>query len=504
MVDTKIQDFPPGDELRNRLAQLVFTQNNVTYNGSARPNPPQQVNILNQDQLESELNSNLEIPDNTAIDVIMDGAMTLDKQIKPGLSSTIHFKGSTSDNILNYTGPGNLIQNKNPVDTISEVLLENLHIIGDTTNSVFDIIGNAQSSVICRDVVFQDLNDIGVIDTGAFDFSSCSMRNINVGLIFKKQQMGRMNRFSFSQPNPTGITAFSFIAGVNPMDITIDTARVVATDINNSLFSIDPNLPDGSVISITDSDSGDGNFYQPGTEITAASAQDNGSGGTEFVTSGVHNLIVGQSVVLYDFTGIPAYNGTFIVTAMDSTISFEVTVPFDGADTGFVNATSLTSTDIRVLSEKNKGSPDSMFIAETGLDIFGSEITIASVAQDGFSIITDVNWVSLNLERFIEGVINTGQLVCIDPGIKKYNISYSATIEKSGGGGTDIGIIILKNGLNVAFNPPHTSNTGKIQISGTDIIELTDTDTLDIAVINYDATSADIIISQASLVVSRA
>jgi len=506
MVNLTIDQLLDGENIRTRLSKGIFQEINVTYKGSMRSNPPQQITMLKQEQLEKELNVNLEILDGDTPNISLDDSLTLTKTIKIGLSSVLHILASTSANVLTHEATGALFQNTNLANLIAELEINNLHIIGDTANSIFNIIGNAMSSVTCNGAIFQDVDFIGVIDTGAFDFASCSMRNIDKGLIFKNQGMGRIDRFSLSQPSNVGLTAVSFIAGVNPINVTIDILRAVSLGIDNSLLFLDPNSPVGSKYTITNSDSDLGDFYQQGVDVIVDSVADNGNGKARFTTNTSHNLIIGRPTVLRGFAE-GTYNRTVIVTAVDvdlTGVTFDVEdITFIATDNGIVNNASLDQTDIRVLSTGNKGSPDSMFTGESGLEIFGSEFTSSELVQNEFEIITSAAFVFNNLERFEEGVVNTGQLICKDPDIKKYNISYSGTIEKSGPAG-DLGVIILKNGVNVAFNAPHTVNTGKIQITGTDIIELTDTDTLDIAVINYNSTATEIITSQLSLVVSRA
>ena len=110
---------------------------------------------------------------------------------------------------------------------------------------------------------------------------------------------------------------------------------------------------------------------------------------------------------------------------------------------------SLYSTDPRVIAEDNPEQRDSMFIAEAGLELFGSEISSASLAQNAFEVITSASWMYAKLERYSIGVNNEGQLVNNDFSKREYDIEYSATIEKQGGGSLNIGIIILRNGIEV-------------------------------------------------------
>lgn len=234
--------------------------------------------------------------------------------------------------------------------------------------------------------------------------------------------------------------------------------------------------------------------------VTVDSVADNGSGKTRFTTESAHNLKVGQVVRLGDFA---TYDQTTIVTAIAG-LTFDADITFVATETGFVDAASADSLDIRIDAQDNLGQRDSMTIAEASLEIFGSEVSSVSLAQDEMDVISNALWRFKNLERFDAGTAFFGQVINKSKGIKVYRIDYSGTIEKSGGGSTNIGIILIKNSTDeIAFNPPHTVNAGKIQVSGSELIELDENDTLEVGVKNYDSSNAVILTSQVNLVVSK-
>ena len=510
--DIPISGLLSGEYLRTRLAESVFEQGGIMYKGFTRPNPPRQINVLNQAQLEAELGTDLEIPDNTALTIFIDESFTLTKPFKIGLGSTLDVITSTVRTTLTYTGPGALFQNTNPTNKILSVRIEKINLRGagdgspgGGTNTIFDLKGT--SFLICTDVQMSDFGSIGVIEVPISRFIGFSPTNVNQGLVVKNPILFLAEGNIIIQFTDTIFTFFSFIMDTFPAEISIDKIIPLNLLVDSALFYVPPTVPTGTQVTINRTVESNGSVFQKGTDIAVDSVADNGSGKARFTTASSHGVAKGKVITLSGFSE-STYNGTFIVTAVDvisSGVTFDIDeIAFVATDTGNMSAKSLDGTDIPVLAAANTGIPNSMFVGESGLAIFGSEVTSSSLAQNAFELITSVAWATNNLERFIDGVVNTGQLVCKDPNTKKYNISYSATLEKSSGGSVDIGIIILKNGVNVSFNPPHTVNTGKIQISGTDIIELTDADTLDIAVINYNVSAAVIEISQASLVVSRA
>lgn len=363
MTDIPISGLLDGESLRTRQAEAIFEQDGVTFKGPTRPNPPQQINVVNQNQLVDEIGVGLDfvIPDNTSLTIVIDDSIELIRPFKLGLNSVLHISASTAANVITWVNEDvSMFQNLDPLNAISELKLDNLHIIGTEENDIFDIIGNDQSSVVCSNVIFQDLDSVGSIDTGAFDFTACSMRNINIGLSFKNQRSGRIDRFSISQPNSVTLTAITLVAGVNPMNVTIDTLKAVALGVGNTLLFIEPNPPAGSTFNITNSDSDLGDFYALGNNITINSVSDGQFGHIRL--QGVHNVTVGDIVRLSGFLVHPTYNGVFTVTDVPTGSEFEVLENFLGTDTGILNAVSMDSTDVEVLARDNVNQQDSMFI----------------------------------------------------------------------------------------------------------------------------------------------
>ena len=490
-------------------AKVAIEQNAVTFKAPVRPNPPNQINVQSVDQLEAELGVNLEIADNENITIVLDADFTLTKPIKLGSESGLEIRSSRVGIALTYAGAGAMIQLVTPGVPAEFLFAENLAIAGDGTNSFVDVEISAFGFIQMIGVSLSNFGSIGTLDSPATSLSRFSGFGIKEGLVFINPTQLLVDTVSFGNFAADNTTWFSIISDVASFVVFNGIIASNSTGAGDSLVFFDPNAIAGTLFivvtsAITDN-VGPGIFYQQGTDIAINSVADNGSGDARFTSAAVHGLEVGTPVVLSAFAGQATYNGTFIVTAIPTTTTFDVEeITFVATDTGNMNKSSLDSTDTLVLARGNLDSPDSRFTGDTGLEIFGAEVTSSSLAQDAFEVVTSASWASDNLERFSEGVVNTGQLVCNDAKVRSYNVSYSGTLEKSGGGAVDIGIIILKNGTNVAFNAPHTVNTGKIQISGVDIVELTGTDTIDIAVINYDGTATAIDISQLSLVVSKA
>jgi len=495
---------------RNSSSKGIVQQDGGSFKGTNRPNPTRQINVTDQVQLEAPANlgPDLEIPDGEAITILIDDSFTLTKPFKIGLGSTIEVRPSTVRTTLTYTGPGALFQHLNPANDIRSILVRDIDLRGDGngdpgngTNSIVDLKG--ATFIVFTDVQMSHFGSIGASNFPASRFNGCSQTNINQGLAVTDPLLFGCEQNIITQFIETRFTLFSFIINASGPEISIDKITPFSLFPNSALLYVPPTSPVGTQLTINRSLKNNGEIFQQGTDIAINEVIDTGNGKATFGDLVPHDLVVGKVITLSGFAE-STYNGTFRVTVVINPTAFEVGIDFVTDESGTMNAKSLDETDIFVLTQANTGVPDSMFTGESGLEIFGSEVTSSSLIQNAFEVITSASWLSAGLERFEEGVVNTGQLICNDPDTKRYAVAYSATLEKDGGGSLNVGIVILKNGVNVAFNPPHTVNTGKVQITGTDIIELSETDTLDIAVINFDISATAIIISQASLVTSRA
>jgi len=282
----KIDDLIIGEEVRIRTAVLAFDQNGITFKGSMRPNPPRQLNILNQLQLEAELGSNIEIPDSIGITTVIDDAFTLSKSFNIGLNSILSLLASTPTNDLSFTGTTPLFKNTNPLNNISSLTLNNLLLSGSGTNPIFDIVGANFNLVRFNDVIFSNFGSIGTIDLGAVIMTSSQFANVMQGLVLKNTVDSIIDSVAILQFIPLGITAISFIAGVSPLNISINNLRGLNLPAGDSLLFLDPNSPAGTRYVIDNSSvAGGGDFFQQGVDITINSVADNGSGKARFTTA---------------------------------------------------------------------------------------------------------------------------------------------------------------------------------------------------------------------------
>lgn len=454
--------------------------------------------VKSQADLEAQFGSDIIIPDGEIWTLKILESFTLSKPIKIGAGSSLQIRDEVAGLSITYTGTGDMIQNENSANPIGSLAIFAIRFSTTGSAAAFDIVGNGLFRL--DGTVFVGFESLGTIESMFGTICFTGNFNITGGITFINPQTIQINNFNLTAPANPSLTFITIISTGNP-SIRIENCSINNT--NADVLFIDPSSGDGSRYSIQNIQGSFNNLFVPGTD-QAVSNVVNGTGGqARFQTSGAHGLVVGDRVVLSGFLVETSYNKTDVITSVPTASEFMLgaDTPFTATDTGNVTQASRDSTDVTVRAINNTGSPDSMFTGDSGLEIFGSPQTVTISATDTPEVIVNAGWAFNNLERFSEGISNQGQLIADDAETRRYRVNYSASIEKLTGGSVDVGIVLLKNGSIIGFNPPHTSNAGVVQIVGTDIIELTKDDTLDIAVINYGDTN-DIRVSQAGIVVS--
>lgn len=474
-------------------AQVGFEQGGSAFRASFLVNPENVLAVENQAQLESILGTDLEIPDDEARSIIYLKSFTQTKPFLLGVNSSLQLSQATTNIAITYTGAGAYIQMTTPGTSATRLFTRGLFtIVGDGTNSVID--AKFAGDVTMETTIAPNFQGFGTIDCPFINITSIILVGLTTGIIIKDCSVFEGRLINIIQTGSTGITGVTII-GTTPTVINLQ-------QLNGTLFAgdallfLDPNTTGRSTV--TNSNRNVGNFYQQGTDIAINSVADNGSGDTQFTAAAAHGLIVGRPVVLSGFATETTYNVTAIVTAI-SGLTFDCAITFTGDDTGNLNAASLDSTDTPVTSLSNIGADDSMASAQVGFTNVATPIVVPIVTQDVPVIIGGTQFISDNLERAT--ATTGGQITLLNPKTKKYQITFSGLIEKVGGGATEIGILIIKNGvldLDATFEIPHSVNAGIIQISATRTFELIENDTIELAVVNFDGT-ADISVSQANI-----
>jgi len=446
MVKKTIGEQTPGEAIRLSSAEVAFEQAGVTFKGSIRPNPPRQVNITSQAQLEAEFGENIELPDGIDQTISIDDSFTLTKPIKIG-NGSLKLIGSTTGNIINYTGPGAMIRLVNPANPCFLLLVETLSIFASPTNSLFDVKGSFIFAL-------QDVFPIGFGSIGTLDFPQMRIIGLNpvltrTGLIIKCLTIFTSTS-CFITPNAEHeMTFYSFIQG-NPITTSVTRMVFAGATSDDSLIFYDPNSPLTTSMIITECTRGGGNLFQLGTEIPATANAASGSGTQFNITA--HNLTVGKVVVLKDFTTFPLYNETFVVTAINDPNSVDIEVGFLGVDsTGAMDATSLDSEAVQIFADTNTNSPPSMSQTELRQGnpiVFTSIIGTFVPFQNAIPVVGD----------FIGDPATERYTINESTGVVTYNgiepitriFDFKFNIFKSGGGTVNMVTTLFQNTLQIA------------------------------------------------------
>jgi len=483
IIDSEV---PPGPD-QNKLTTLAgilssFTSSRILL-------------VKDQEDLEDEFGSDIIIPDGEAWTIIVLEAFTLSKPIKIGSNTFLELRAAASSTLVTYTGTGAMLQNENSANPISTLRVKEIALFSTGGEDIFDIIGFGLFRM--DEVNIVKFEGVGTVQSMFVFIPSTGVFDVNEGLLLNEPQGVEINNYSHAPPSNRPFTHITIVSTGNPT-VTVDRCSVFNSSADVVFF--DPSSGATSDYTIQNTKGFFNSLFVPGTDLAVTSVSD--FGGQARFGAASHGYVTGDRVVHSGFSEA-SYNGTFIVGTVPTGSEYMVGVAFVANDTGNTTQAGRDSTDVSVRSVNNLGNPDSMFTGDAGLEIFGSEQTVTINTISVPEVITNAGWAFSNLERFEIGVNNEGQVNTQDTALRRYSIGYSGTIEKVGGGSVNVGIVLLKNGSLISFNAPHTVNTGKIQITGSDIIELTKDDTLQVGAINYADTS-NIDVSQIGLVVNLA
>jgi len=440
MAKKTIPELDAGAATQTSAAEVAFSEGGSTFRGPVRPNPVNQINVRNQAQLEAELGTDLEIPDDTDVTILIDDIFTLTKPFKVGNNAGLEIRSSKVGTPISWTGTGAMIQNIVPATDESRfVFLTNVSITGDGTNSFIDIKIQASGFAVLTGVTLSTLDSIGTIDIPVITITNFSAFGVTKGIVLVNTGLITLGTLIFGNFGATNTTWISVISDV-PSFITINNVNASNFADGDSMLFLDPNANVDAAFVVTSSritDSTDeGEFYQLGTDIGISSVTD-GAPNAEFNTAAAHGLVVGKPVVLSGFV-TSAYNGTFIVTAVDTPLTgtqFETGVAFDIDEAvGMMNKSSLDQTDVRVTASDNAVAPNSQTIAESrtngGLEVDGSggvDVPIVDITPVAGDWIEDVTTESFSVDT------TTGLVTYIGKKSVTVMIKYSLGASQSSG-----------------------------------------------------------------------
>jgi len=504
MVKKTISQLTDGKDTETSAAEIPFSQGGATFRGPSRPNPVNQINVRNQAQLVDELGANLEIPNDTNVTIVVDASFTLTESIKVGNNSGLELVFSNVGPVISWTGTGAMIENIDPgVDDSAFLVLDDVNVSGDGTNSFVDITIASAGFTTMDGINLDTLASIGTLDSSVIALNSLSAFGVTQGLVLVNVSQITVRNIIVGNFSATNTTWLSILTNGPSLVTLSDLSASNSVADGDRLVFFDPNAAAGTSFSIRASgitDTADeGEFYQLGTDIAINSVADNGSGDARFTTAAPHGLEVGTPVVLSGFVTETTYNGTFIVTAIPTTTTFDVAVAFNATDTGNMNTSSLDSTDPIVFADANRGSPNSNTISESsingtlevdgsgGVDVPIVDITpvagdwIEDSATERFSVDTTTGLVTYN------GIISITAMI-------KYSLTADAAtgpaqtivfdLHINGGSQTKTSFTVITpvslvyNGGNFVINPgdtfqlfkDNTTNTNNTNVSVTTLL----------------------------------
>jgi len=245
--------------------------------------------------------------------------------------------------------------------------------------------------------------------------------------------------------------------------------------------------------------------------IDIDSVADNTSGDAQFTTASAHGLQVNDIVVLSEFTTETTYNGTFIVTAVDTPITgttFDVAETFVATDTGTLSTKSLDSTNPLVTAKDNPGFKDSMSQSESRSN---EALLVSIVTQDVFVNIEDGIPVSGD---FIEDPETERFSVDLATGITTYDgldpatfvVRYSLNIAKDGGGADDYQVALFIDGTQLDKSTTTllglTSTSQLVIFTG--LVDILPTNTIAIEVRETSGGVADVLVTNLNMLITSA
>ena len=343
--------------------------------------------VHNQAQLEAELGSNLTIPDNTRIGIIIGDTFSITKPFLIGENSSLEISGPVPATPLNYTGTGAMFQNLDPVKPIDVLILHDIVLNGDTTNNAFDLL--ITSALVMNGVRCDNFLDIGTISSpigidirDSFFFNDArGFKLINAGVISFKS----VGTAPLTANDLTFVTVLSDTPATT--NVTLDSVRLLSGFAGDAMLFADPNTPtSGNSYTLQNSIALNGVLYQQGTDIAINSIADNGSGKTRYTTASPHGLVLQQAVVKSGFATETVLNATSLTTAIPTPTTFDTDEDFNSTDTGSMTEQSLEQDDVIVDAFNNPGSPNSMTIVEertngTTLQVNGAVSTAVPIVD---------------------------------------------------------------------------------------------------------------------------
>ena len=310
--------------------------------------------------------------------------------------------------------------------------------------------GNPQGNLLVMSrLTFALFNGIGICDNigainGEVQYADCGTGwQIKSVPLFSVNNSPRQNTIDSESPGIAFAGTFETIQyNGNPLTIQAD----------ESTIQVAPNIVVTGQAIITNNqfnDSLGGEFLATAKSNTGVTFSDNGSGDLR-VTSVAHGLTI-EMVVTISNAGIGGHDGDHDVLAVIDVDTFDLDIPFLGADTG-----DWTTGDSNIFRYEEVWNVESNGNEADSSEEFSMEIVnpITVTIPATFTIVEvqglGSDWVSLQARRFGFELDGDGRIRVLHPKKRTYSVHGLFTAEPVSGGAQVIVCYIMINGLAIA------------------------------------------------------
>jgi len=368
----------------------------------------------------------------------------------------------------------------------------------------FGSAGNSQ--IILDDFLFQLDSDIALLDINPFLGDDLSMTLIDL-------RNGRDAKY-FSAGYFARAESVIVNDGFGFVQILIDdTSRYRDGDSILITESSSYNNVVGLITAIASTSiTLDTSFVTTLSTDTTGTVGDNLDGTINITVDDTTNFLAGDFITILGTD--PDYDGTFELLEVVAGDILRITgtslgtITTQGSVTGNsriltqdTTLASITQIDPRLTAINDDDLKNSMAVAQANL----STATVVTIGTINLYVpINGTDWLNPFLERFTGDSGNNGTITYSGLETADFIVSWTCTLEESGGGTGDLECTVFLNGVEdtVIFLPAVYDNAGIIQISGNAIVELSTGDTLQLFVRNTE-TIDNINVTQSTLTIIR-
>lgn len=391
MAKKTIIQLPDGEGQQLPDSRVAIDINGTTFNVRARPNPPNQINIQSEAQLEAALGTSEHIiPAGENFLIIADAPVTLTKPWRIGLGSTLKIVESMPGNVITYDASpalGAYFQPEIPGNTINNLFMNQVDTTSLQGGKLFDLTLTGVSDISQNQ--FIGFEDLGIFQADIIFWGAQAYVGMVTGLVLVPNVLLHLDLINAvaAPPGPPG-TPTTLVGNFltvkqsdnpgPPVSVKLLNFTPIAFPVGSSLFYLDPNAAGAFIVTGT-STSFPANFYQEKSFLALSSVSDAGGGDITVTSRREHGYQIGDTIILAGFVDAN-YNGTFVVTVA-ATFTFDVTATFTATGTGHLQCNPLIVSGVA-----NDGGGDARFTTNVthGL-VVGSEVFLREFSDANYN-----------------------------------------------------------------------------------------------------------------------